>query len=48
MGASAFIAGFIFSFYWGWVFGFILLAAFPFLAAMGSMMGVAMQSGISE
>jgi ABC-type multidrug transport system fused ATPase/permease subunit len=48
MGVASFIAGFIFSFYWGWVFTLILLGAFPFLAAMGTMMGVAMQGGFAE
>lgn len=45
MSVSGFILGYAFSFYWGWKFTLILLAAFPFLAATGIAMGVALSSG---
>ena len=48
MAAASFIAGFAFSFYWGWLFTVILLGAFPFLALMGMGMGIAMQDGFGE
>ena len=42
------IAGFAFSFYWGWKYTLILLAGFPALALVGVGMGSAMEEGFVE
>lgn len=48
MSIAGFVAGFAFSFYWGWLYTCILLAAFPFLCFIGAAMGVSMESGYVE
>ena len=48
MSVVGFIAGFVFSFYWGWKYTLILLAGFPCLMIVGVAMGVAMEEGFVE
>jgi ATP-binding cassette subfamily B (MDR/TAP) protein 1 len=48
MSVVGFVAGFAFSFYWGWLFTCILLCAFPALMIVGIAMGVSMEEGFVE
>ena len=45
---SSFVLGFVFAFYWGWLYACILLAVFPFAAASGAWMGAMFESGMVE
>lgn len=48
MACGAFVFGFAFSFYWGWLMNCILLAFVPLIIFTGVLMGAALNSGLTE
>ena len=45
MTATIFILGFVAAFYFGWKYSLILLGGLPFIAGVGVLWGVSMESG---